>query len=122
MIHKQSTIRCCLHLFLDTSSNILYLFTMIWLHLYVLKLDTFKRTQVICFHQLLPGKLSLPLSVLIYPECLQVKANEEAKILCMTTIGTIKLRGKDIEGTKVRYQDYKETFQKRLTLLWCRYL
>lgn len=30
----------------------------------------------------------------------KVKSNDEAKILCMTTIGTIKLRGRDTEGTK----------------------
>lgn len=30
----------------------------------------------------------------------KVKSNEEAKILCMTTIGTLKLKGKDFDGTK----------------------
>ena len=30
-----------------------------------------------------------------------MKSNDEAKLLCMTTIGIIKLRGRDIDGTKV---------------------
>lgn len=32
----------------------------------------------------------------------QVKSNDEAVILCLTTKGTIKLKQKDMEGTKVR--------------------
>ena len=31
----------------------------------------------------------------------QVKNNDEAVVLCMTTKGNIKLRQKDMEGTKV---------------------
>ena len=31
----------------------------------------------------------------------KVKATPEAKILCMTSIATIKLKGKDLDGTKV---------------------
>jgi len=31
----------------------------------------------------------------------KVKANDEAKILCMTNIANIKLRGRDLDGTKV---------------------
>lgn len=41
----------------------------------------------------------------------KVKANEEAKILCMTTIGTIKLRGKDIEGTKQAVEECRSLLE-----------
>ena len=41
--------------------------------------------------------------VSIFPsQLLQVKSSDEAKVLCMTTIGNIRLRNKDFENVKVK--------------------
>ena len=46
----------------------------------------------------------------------KVKATTEARLLCLISIATIKLRVKDLEGTKVKRGVYIE--QVMLTVVW----